>query len=211
MGDTRAKLLEGAVETLRTRGIAGVSARSIAAAAGVNQALVFYHFDGVDDLLAQASRHAAEQRVAAYRDRFAAVTSMKELLDLGRALHVEERDAGNLAVLAQMLAGSQTDPKLAPATAIGLDLWVTEIEEVVRRVLAGGPLAEFVDVGGLARAVAAGFVGLELYEGVDRAGADRALAALEQLADLVTALDDMGPLAQRAVRARLRRSTGRGA
>ncbi|GAB1817727.1 TetR/AcrR family transcriptional regulator [Herbidospora sp. RD11066] len=211
MGDTRARLLDGALEALRTRGIAGVSARSIAAAAGVNQALVFYHFDGVDDLLAQASKHAAEQRVAAYRERFAAVTSMRELLDLGRALHVEERDAGNLAVLAQMLAGSQTDPKLAPATAIGLSLWVTEIEAVIQRVMASGPLAGFVDVGGLARAVAAGFVGLELYEGVDQAGAERALAALEQLADLVTVLEEMGPLTQRAVKATLRRSTGRGA
>ena len=47
--DTRTRLLDGALETLRTRGIAGVSARTIAAAAGVNQALVFYHFGGVDE------------------------------------------------------------------------------------------------------------------------------------------------------------------
>ncbi|MFI7038595.1 TetR family transcriptional regulator [Microbispora rosea] len=208
MGDTRTRLLEGALETLRTQGIAGASARAIATAAGVNQALVFYHFGTVDDLLAAALRYGSEQRVAVYRARFAAVNSLRELLDLGRALHADEREAGNLAVLAQMLAGSQMDGKLAPATADGLGMWVTEIEEVLGRVLAGSPLAEFVDVAGLARATAAAFVGLELYEGVDKDGAERAFDSLEQLAGLVAVLEDMGPLVRRTVRARLRKANG---
>ncbi|MEV5742597.1 TetR/AcrR family transcriptional regulator [Microbispora rosea] len=208
MGDTRTRLLEGALETLRTQGIAGASARAIATTAGVNQALVFYHFGTVDDLLAAALRYGSEQRVAVYRARFAAVNSLRELLDLGRALHADEREAGNLAVLAQMLAGSQMDGRLAPATADGLGMWVTEIEEVLGRVLAGSPLAEFVDVAGLARATAAAFVGLELYEGVDKDGAERAFDSLEQLAGLVAVLEDMGPLVRRTVRARLRKANG---
>ncbi|MBB2742736.1 UNVERIFIED_ORG: AcrR family transcriptional regulator [Microbispora rosea subsp. rosea] len=208
MGDTRTRLLEGALETLRTQGIAGASARSIASTAGVNQALVFYHFGSVDDLLAAALRHGSEQRVAVYRARFAAVNSLKELLDLGRSLHADEREAGSLAVLAQMLAGSQMDDKLAPATAAGLGMWVAEVEDVLHRVLAGTPLAEFVDVAGLARATAAAFVGLELYEGVDKDGAERAFDSLEQLAGLVAVLEDMGPLVRRTVRARLRKANG---
>ncbi len=52
--DTRTKLLEGALRTLAEQGIAKTSARSVAAAAGVNQALVFYHFGSVDELLAAA-------------------------------------------------------------------------------------------------------------------------------------------------------------
>ncbi|MFV2088089.1 SRPBCC family protein [Micromonospora sp. LOL_021] len=64
--------------------------------------------------------------------------------------------------------------------------------------------------GSLARAVAAGFIGLELYEGVDRSGADDALAALEQLAMLVDVVDDLGPVARRALPGRLaRRNRGR--
>ncbi|GLX04442.1 TetR family transcriptional regulator [Microbispora sp. NBRC 16548] len=208
MGDTRTRLLEGALETLRTQGIAGASARAIASTAGVNQALVFYHFGSVDDLLAAALRHGSEQRVAVYRARFAAVNSLKELLDLGRSLHADEREAGSLAVLAQMLAGSQMDDKLAPATAAGLGMWVAEVEDVLHRVLAGTPLAEFVDVAGLARATAAAFVGLELYEGVDKDGAERAFDSVEQLAGLVAVLEDMGPLVRRTVRARLRKANG---
>ncbi|MGN9845688.1 TetR/AcrR family transcriptional regulator [Nonomuraea sp. H19] len=206
MADTRTKLLDAALETLKKQGIAGVSARTIAAAAGVNQALVFYHFGSVDQLLAAACEHGSQQRVALYRDRFAAVTSLRELLDLGRSLHAEERAEGNVAALAQLLAGGQTDAKLAPATAGGLNRWIAEVEQALGRVLAGSPLAEFVDVAGLAKAVAAAFVGLELYEGVDADGAAQAMDALEELAVLVTALEDMGPLVRRAVRAKLRRA-----
>ncbi|TMR97393.1 TetR/AcrR family transcriptional regulator [Nonomuraea basaltis] len=206
MADTRTKLLEGALETLKRQGIAGVSARTIASTAGVNQALVFYHFGSVDQLLAAACEHGSQQRIALYRDRFASVTSLRELLDLGRALHAEERAEGSVAALAQLLAGSQTDATLAPAATAGLSLWIAEVEQALRRVLANSPLAEFVDVSGLAKATAAAFVGLELYEGVDAEGADQALNALEELATLVTALEDMGPMVRRAVRGKLRRT-----
>ncbi|EMF54237.1 TetR/AcrR family transcriptional regulator [Streptomyces bottropensis] len=206
---TRAKLLEGALRTLVEQGIAKTSARSIAATAGVNQALVFYHFGSVDELLAAACRFGAEQRVARHRERLAAIGSLGELLAFGREMHAEERAQGHVAVLGQLLAGAQTQPRLAPATAAGLELWITEVEGVLRRVLSGSPLGEFADAGGLARAVAASFVGLELYEGVDPQGAEAALGALEQLAALAAALDALGPVAQRAVRHHLRKTAGR--
>ncbi|GIJ45705.1 TetR family transcriptional regulator [Virgisporangium aliadipatigenens] len=203
---TKERLIEGALVTLRKEGIAGVSARTIAATAGVNQALVFYHFGSVDELLAEACVAATTARLAAYRERFAAVRSMRELLDVGRALHEEERELGNVTILAQLLAGSQTDPKLAPATARALNMWTAEIETVLTRLLADSPVAEVLDPPGLARAVAAGFVGIELYEGVDRAGAEAALAALERLAVLVEVADSLGPVARRALRSKLRRA-----
>jgi AcrR family transcriptional regulator len=204
---TRVKLLEGALRTLTEQGIAKTSARTIAATAGVNQALVFYHFGSVDELLAAACRYGTEQRVARYRDRLDAIGTLGELLAFGREMHEEEKAAGHVAVLGQLLAGAQTHPRLAPATAAGLELWITEIERVLARVLATTPLGEFADAGGLARAVSASFVGIELYEGVDAPGAGAALAALDQLASLVAALDDLGPVAQRAVRHALRRAS----
>jgi len=205
--DTRTKLLAGALTTLVEQGIANTSARTVAAAAGVNQALVFYHFGSVDELLAAACRHGAEQRVALYRDRLEKVGTLGELVELARELHSAERDGGHVAVLGQLLAGAQTQPRLAHATAAGLALWTDEIEKVLGRVLAGTPLTEFVDVGGLAKTVSAAFIGLELFEGVDPAGAEQALATLDQFAGIVAALEELGPVAQRAVRSRLRRST----
>lgn len=204
--DTRTKLLAGALTTLVEQGIANTSARTVAAAAGVNQALVFYHFGSVDELLAAACRHGAEQRVALYRERLERVGTLGELVELARELHAAEREGGHVAVLGQLLAGAQTQPRLAPATAAGLALWTDEIEKVLGRVLAGTPLTEFVDVSGLAKTVSAAFIGLELFEGVDPAGAEQALATLGQFAGIVAALEELGPVAQRAVRSRLRRS-----
>ncbi|MEU5688820.1 TetR/AcrR family transcriptional regulator [Streptomyces venezuelae] len=206
--ETRTKLLDGALRTLTEQGIAKTSARNIAATAGVNQALVFYHFGSVDELLAAACRHGTEQRVSLYRERLAEIDSLAGLLAFGREMHEEEREAGHVAVLGQLLAGSQTQPRLAVATAAGLALWIEEIEKVLTRVLSASPLGEFVDAVGLARAVGASFVGMELYEGVDAEGAGRALDSLEQLSLLVSAVEDLGPLAQRAVRHRLRRVRG---
>ncbi|OIK27585.1 TetR/AcrR family transcriptional regulator [Streptomyces malaysiense] len=204
--ETKAKLLEGALRTLTEQGIAKTSARTVAAAAGVNQALVFYHFGTVDELLAAACRYGAEQAVARYRERLAAVTSLSELLAVAREIHEHERDDGHVALLGQLLAGAPTHAALGPATAAGLRLWIAEIEQVLARLLAGTPVAEFVDPAGFARAVAASFVGIELYEGVDAPGAEAALGALDQLAALVAALEELGPVAQRAVRHRLRRA-----
>ncbi|HEX6345247.1 TetR/AcrR family transcriptional regulator [Umezawaea sp.] len=207
MADTRQRLIDGAIHTIRQHGITGTSARTIAAAAGVNQALVFYHFGSVHDLVEQACVTATRARVAPFLERLDEVTTLRELLDLGRRLHVEERSLGNVMVLAQVLAGAQTDPTLAKATSASLHLWIDPIERTLERLLADSPLTSFVDTGGLARAVCAGFIGLELFEGVEPVGAQAALDALDRMAVLVEVIDDLGPVARAAVRATLRRSS----
>ena len=205
--DTRRKLMAGALETLRTRGIAGTSARAIATAAGVNQALIFYHFGSVEQLVDTACRDGAAERVALYRDRFAAVGSLRELLRLGRELHAAELEAGSVTALAQVLAGAQSDEGLAAAARDALGQWIAEVERALRRLTAGGPLAELADPAALAQGVAAAFIGIELYEGVNPSGAAAALDTLEQLALLAEVVEDLGPVGRRALRAKLRRTT----
>jgi AcrR family transcriptional regulator len=192
---------------MREHGVAGISARTIAAAAGVNQALIFYHYGSVDELLTATCLINTRERVDRYTQRFAAVGSLRELLSVGRALHEEERRLGNVSILAQLLAAAQTDGKLADATRAALALWIEQIEAVLQRLLAGAPFAEVADVPGLARAISAAFVGLELYEGVADAEAQRALAALDQLAVLVEVVDELGPVSRRALRAKIGRAS----
>ena len=205
--DTRRRLIDGAIETVRRNGIAGTSARTVAAAAGVNQALVFYHFGSVADLLNEACRVSTAEDVARYRERFASVTSLRGLLALGRELHTDQRERGNVTLLAQMLAGAQGDERLASATSEAIQLWVREIESVLRRVVAGSPIEPVVDVPGLAHAVSAAFVGMELFEAVDPAGSSAALDALDRLGILLEVADDLGPVASAALRRRIRAAT----
>jgi AcrR family transcriptional regulator len=207
VADTRQRLIDGAIETIRAHGLAGASARGIAATAGVNQALVFYYFGSVHDLLRTACLAATQARVDAFVERLERVGDLRELLALGRALHTEDRALGNITVFAQLLAGAQADPKLAEASAASLQLWITPIEAVLGRLLADSPVAEVLDTAGLARAVSAGFIGLELYEGIDPEGATAALDALDRLAVLVELVDDLGPVARRALLGKLRRKS----
>lgn len=205
MTSTKDRLIDGALRTIREQGITGVSARSVAAAAQSNQALVFYHFGTVEELIAQACLTATAERVDTYRERFMAVTTVGELLDLGRQIQDEEQAEGNLVVLAQAVAGAQSGGRLAEATRQALDLWIAEVEPALSRALDGSPLAGLVDPAGLARAVSAGFLGLTLFGSVDPSGAAQALAALEHVAALIEMVDELGPVATRAVRTRLRK------
>jgi AcrR family transcriptional regulator len=204
---TRDRLVDSAIATLRTHGITGTSARTVSAAAGVNQALIFYHFGSMDGLLAEACRRTTERRVARYRDRFATVASLRELLAVGWEIHTAERAEGNVTVLAQLLAAGQTDPVLGQVTADALHLWVTEIEAVLSRLLRDSPLSALADPAGLSRAVSAAFIGLELYAGVDAAGGRTALEALDQFGALLEVVEDLNPLARRALRSRIQRAT----
>jgi AcrR family transcriptional regulator len=206
---TRDQLLDAAATVLATEGLSGVSARTVAARAEVNQALVFYHFGSVSGMLDAAVRRSVDLAVASYRDRFADVTSISALLALGRDLHREERRRGNVGQMAQVMAGAQRDPTLEQAGRYAMQKWSAEIEAVLTRVLPGSAVDGLVDPRGLARAVAAGFIGLELYDGVDRRGAESALGALDALGSLIGVLEDLGPVATRAVRSRARKAQAR--
>lgn len=207
MNPTKAKLMSAVTDLLKEDGIAGVSARAVADRAGVNQALVFYHFGTVMDLIDQACRAATDEAAASYRDELAEVTSLSELLALGRVLHERERAAGNITVMSQLLAGAQRDKTLAETGRYAMGRWNEEIEAAVTRALEGSPVESVVDAPGLSRAISSAFVGLLMYDGVDRPGADSAFASLEQLGSLVEVIEDLGPAARLVLRSRLK---GRG-
>ena len=120
MNPTKAKLMLAVTDLLKQEGIAGLSARAVADRAGVNQALVFYHFGTVVDLVDQACRAVSDEAAASYREEFGQVTSLSELLELGRGLHERERAVGNITVMAQLLAGAQRDKTLAETARYAL-------------------------------------------------------------------------------------------
>lgn len=204
MSDTRQRLIEAALEVLRERGLSGLSARTIAAAADANQALIFYHFKTVEGLIEDACRVTVDAAVAAHRDRFATAETLGDLLAVGREIHATELAAGRVTISAQVLAGARSSEVLARAGKHALDTWIAEIEPALARVLRGTPIAEIADLPGLARAIAASFIGLELYEAVDASGSASALDALERLGILADVVTDLGPVARAAFRRRLR-------
>ncbi len=201
--ETRERLLAATIDLLAGPGITSVSARAVAAAAGVNQALVFYHFASVPALVREATRLSTQRGVDYYRPALESASSLTGLLEVGRRLHAQESAGGAVRVMAQLLAAGQADAEHAQTAQECLGLWFAEVARAVRRLLDGSPVPELVDVDALARAIGAAFVGLELYEGVDPAGAASALDSLAALGVLIDVLDGLRPLERKLLARRL--------
>lgn len=197
--DTRARLMDGAIETLRRQGYAAASARSIAATAGVNQALIFYHFGSVDELLASACRQTSAAHIALYSARLDTATTVREVLAAGRSLPMPP--------VVQLLSAARTNAVLAAACGEVVARWTGLTEQALRRLLERTPLAGRCDLAGLARMLTAAAIGLELYDGVDAVASANAVVAMDQLATLAELPPP--PLTRRAMRSRLRRTARR--
>lgn len=198
--DTRARLMDGAIETLRRQGYARSSARQIAATAGVNQALIFYHFGSVDELLAASCRQTALAQSQLYAARLASAATMREVLAAARLLP--------LPPVVQLLSGARTNAVLAAVCADAVARWTALTEEALRRLLRRSPLADQCDLAGLARALTATSIGLELYDGVDAVASANAVVALDQLAALAERPRTPGAARSRIGRAARRRRVG---
>lgn len=209
--DTRQRLVDGTLATIGDVGFAGLSARSIATRAELNQALIFYHFGSMDALVAEACRMATADRVSMWANDLDRVNDLDSLVDLARRLHARELKEGNVSILAQALAASRTDEQLAVAVGEALRLWLDPLEATIRRIITGTALDGFLAPTDLAYTVAASFVGVELFDGVvERRGADP-FETLERLAALGAIVLDAGPIARAALRRRVRSRTGTGA
>jgi AcrR family transcriptional regulator len=165
--ETKSALVSAAIEALGDVGFAGASAREIATRAGCNQALVFYHFGSVGQLLLAALDDVSARRLATYTDVVEQAGSLSELIESARTIFSEDLDAGHVAVLVELITGAQSTPGLGEQVAARLAPWRQFAETAVRKGLRGSPFELLLPPGELAHAVVAGFLGLELLASLD--------------------------------------------
>ena len=165
--ETKDRLIDACRASLRAEGIAGASARAIARHGDLNQALIFYHFGSVDGLLQATAREDSRRRAALYAEQLADVSTLAQLVSVGRSIHDEETKRGSTAVLTQLLAGSVASPGLRESVLAGMDPWVVLIEDALGRVLQGTALATAVPTADIAFAISSLFLGMELMAGLD--------------------------------------------
>lgn len=205
--DSRQRIIAATAETLLGDGIGGVSARTIAKRGDFDQALIFSHFDNVENLLVETSRTITRRRAERLGARLREVKSFSELADVARHLHDEEHNEGNVAMLAQLLAGVRTYPSLAPALRENFELFVTEVDNAIDRLLEGSALDGIFPADEFARTISAGFLGAELL--APTLDTDAAtLGTIDTLAVLADAVLDAGTLSTAVIRRGLRSVTG---
>lgn len=161
---TKLELVEAALETLKTKGFSGASAREIARAGSFNQALVFYHFGSVKNLLLAVLDLIGARRMEAYGPAFEQAQTVPELAALAKRIHADDLTNGYITVLGEMVAGGVSDAELGPQVVARMQPWIDMVELKFAELLAGSPLAAMVP----ARDLAFGMIAL--YLGIDMLG-----------------------------------------
>jgi len=191
--EVKAALVAAAIEVLRDSGFARASAREIASRAGYSQALVFYHFGSVNDLLLAALDEVSALRLAAYGDLLTRATSMTALAESARAIFAQDLDAGYVRVLTEMIAGAQGVPGLGDQVAQRLRPWRDLAHEAVRRAVGRSAAARLLPPAEAGHALVAIFLGLEMLASLDD-DREPALAVFDRLRSLARMLDMLGGL-----------------
>jgi AcrR family transcriptional regulator len=164
---TKERIIAAAVQTLREEGFAGTSARSIARHGGFNQALIFYHFGSVLDLLVAVLETMSADRLAQYRAAIADVPDLRTALSTARQQYETDVREGHITVLVELVAGASSAPQLGPEIVRCMEPWIGFAEESIAGFLGGTPLATIIPTREAAHALLAIYLGMELLDHLD--------------------------------------------
>ena len=164
---TRERILDAAFETLRQDGFNQTSARAIARRGGFNQALIFYHFGSLNDLLLAAVDRSGEQRKIRYEKVLGVPTTPLELAAQARLLYAEDVDSGHSTVVAELFAASSGNAELREQMVARTKPWLEFTEQLIERLTAGSPIAALVDAKAAAGGILALYIGMDLLIHLD--------------------------------------------
>ena len=187
---TRQRIIDAALETLKQEGFTGASARAIADRGGFAQALIFYHFGTVNQLLLAALDETSARRLGAYQAAVERTTSLSELLQTATRLYREDLAAGHITVLNELIGACLAYPELRPEIAARVQPWVDFAEDGILRALADGPLATLVPSRDAAFATVALYLGMQMLTHLngDDSATESLFATGERVAALFTTL-----------------------
>lgn len=127
----RERILDAAIGTLATHGVAGTTHRVIAAEADVPLGSLTYHFTGLDDLREQAFTRLAERAAEAYAAHFEDVASTEDLAEAVTALVLGNAGGGDeqWAVSYELYLAALREPSLRDVT----ERWMLASRAVLER------------------------------------------------------------------------------
>jgi AcrR family transcriptional regulator len=164
---TKERIIEAAVQAIRTRGSAGASARTIGEIGGFNQALIYYHFGNLNGLLIAALKATSAARLERYRRETESVRDLPGLVAVGRELYAEDVAQGYLTVLSELASACVTHPDLRPEVLASLQPWIELAQGLIERLVEGSALAGMLPTRELAQALVAAYMGMEMLHHLD--------------------------------------------
>jgi len=162
MANSRQRIIDATLTTLKRQGFAATSTRAIAANGGFRSGLIFYYFPTLNDLLIAALEHASVERLERYGDEVAAASSLSELLELLERIYADDRESGFVRVVSEMVAGSVANPELGPRMVALIEPWIAAAQTAAERVLGPSGLTGVVTPRQLAFAAVTFYLGANL-------------------------------------------------
>ncbi len=187
--DTRARVLQAAVQTLAAEGYGRCTARAVAKTGGFAPGVIYYHFADLDDLFVATAQYTSEARLARYRAELAEVATAADTLAALRRLYTEDGSAGYIAAVQELVAAANANARLAEQVKVQTAQWQDFAAGIIERLLTGTPLAEVIPVREVATAAVALYLGMEMLSHLEahRLGPDALFDAAERFAPLVDA------------------------
>ena len=131
--DTRTRILEATLATLKEKGLAGASTRAIAATGDFNPALIFYYFGSLHGLWLSALERSSTERLDRYRAVIEGAARIDELVDVLSRIYREDLASGHIRVVSELVAGSVANPELGPRVVELMEPWIELAERAVER------------------------------------------------------------------------------
>jgi len=177
LAGTKLQIAEAALETLKSVGFAGASARAIAHQGGFNQALIFYHFGGVQTALLAAFDLISNRRMQDYGPQLQAAVSAPQLARLARQIYDDDIARGYVTAVGEMVAGGVSDPELGAEVAARIEPWIELVQRKLCELLEGSALLSVVAPRDLAFGIVAAYFGVDMLSHLqqDRSRADSLL------------------------------------
>ncbi|MFD5073613.1 TetR/AcrR family transcriptional regulator [Streptomyces sp. NPDC058371] len=138
VGERRKDLLLAAIEQIEARGIAAVRIADVAAALGVSNALVLYHFSTKEKLVAEAFTFAAEDDLARLRKLLGRRTSALRRLRAAVRWYAPTGQAKGWRLWIEGWAAALREPVLREVTQDLDRQWKAAITEVIAEGVAAG-------------------------------------------------------------------------
>ena len=129
--ERKIRIVDAAIDVVARHGVAGTTVRLIAAAADVPLGSLTYHFDGLEDLLAQAFQRHAERMSPLYEAHFAGVRDREGFVEaVTNLIHGDAgADPREWAVAYELYLAALRNPSLRSVT----EAWMRRSRAVLER------------------------------------------------------------------------------
>ncbi|MEU6597787.1 TetR/AcrR family transcriptional regulator [Streptomyces flaveolus] len=141
VAERREELLRAAIEQIEERGVAAVRIADVAAALGVSNALVLYHFSTKEKLVAAAFTYAAEDDLARLRKLLGRRTTALRRLRAAVRWYAPTGQAKGWRLWIEGWAVSLREPALRKVTRELDEQWKAAIAGVIAEGVAAGEFA----------------------------------------------------------------------